>query len=416
MDKIPLCLVGCGGMGHRHILAYKELEESGIGNIELVAVCDLNPDNADLGKREVERLFGRTPLVFTDLDAVVSHPDIAAVDVVTDPSVHHQVAVPVLEAGKHVLCEKPLGITIRACRAMIEAADRNGVVLATAENLRRDPPNRLARSIIDHGLLDDPYLMIHNSMGGSGDQIYITPWRHMKDKGALGLDMAVHYTDIVQYYMGDFDEFYGTGKIVEPVRYRPDRESNKLESYIERFKTFPESIRPTGEDAVFGMYKMKSGAMVQFSFARAGRGGGNWDRSVHGRKGTLFAPGDRNGRAVVLKLEGREVQGEEILSLLPDFEMSEITARVFGEKMVTYDPAEFPPDPKHMAIEMHDFGEAVLKGTAPEVDGYLGMTAVAAIYGVYESGLAGRAVSMDEMLSGQVRAYQQDIDAALGLD
>ena len=67
-------------------------------------------------------------------------------------------------------------------------------------------------------------------------------------------------------------------------------------------------------------------------------------------------------------------------------------------------------------IEMHDFGEAVLKGTKPEVDGYLGMTAVAAIYGVYESGLAGRSVSMDEMLSGQVRAYQEEIDAALGLD
>ena len=415
MEKIPLCLIGCGGMGHRHILAYKELEDSGIGNIELVGVCDLNPDNADLGKREVERLFGRTPLVFNDLDGVVAHPDIAAVDVVTDPSVHHQVAVPVMEAGKHVLCEKPLGITIRACQAMIGAAEKNGVVLATAENLRRDPPNRLARGIIDQGLLGDPYLMIHNSMGGS-DRIYITPWRHMKDKGALGLDMAVHYTDIVQYYMGEYDEFYGMGKIVEPVRYRQDRAENKLESYTERFKTFPESIEPTGEDAVFGMYKMKSGAMVQFSFARAGRGGGNWDRSVHGRLGTLFAPGDRNGKEVILKLEGRELAGEEILSLLPDFQMSEITARVFGEKMVTYDPAEFPPDAKHMAIEMHDFGEAVLKGTRPEVDGYLGMTAVAAIYGVYESGLAGRPVTMDEMLSGQVRAYQEEIDAALGLD
>ena len=125
MDKIPLCLIGCGGMGHRHILSYKELEDSGIGNIELMAVCDLNSQNADLGKREVERLFGRTPLVFTDLDEVVKHPDIAAVDIVTDPSVHHQVAVPILEAGKHVLCEKPLGITIRACKAMIDAAGQN---------------------------------------------------------------------------------------------------------------------------------------------------------------------------------------------------------------------------------------------------------------------------------------------------
>ena len=60
MEKIPLCLIGCGGMGHRHILAYKELEDSGIGNIELMAVCDLNPKNADLGRRELERLFGRT--------------------------------------------------------------------------------------------------------------------------------------------------------------------------------------------------------------------------------------------------------------------------------------------------------------------------------------------------------------------
>ena len=253
-EKLNLAIVGCGGMGHRHILSYKELEDSGIGNIELMAVCDLNPQNADLGKREVERLFGRTPLVFTDLDEVVKHPDIAAVDIVPDPSVHHQVAVPVLEAGTHVLCEKPLGITIRACKAMINAAEKNNAVLATAENLRRDPPNRLARSIIEHGLLEDPYLMIHNSMGGNGDKIYITPWRHMKDKGALGLDMAVHYTDIVQYYMGEFEEFYGTGRIVETVRYRPEPDAgghNQLESYRERFKTFPESIEPTGEDAVF---------------------------------------------------------------------------------------------------------------------------------------------------------------------
>ena len=46
LEKIPLCVVGCGGMGHRHILAYKELDDSGIGNIEVVAVCDVQPENA----------------------------------------------------------------------------------------------------------------------------------------------------------------------------------------------------------------------------------------------------------------------------------------------------------------------------------------------------------------------------------
>ena len=415
MEKIPLCVIGCGGMGHRHILAYKELEESGIGNIELIAVCDVNPKNADLGKREIERLFGRTPLVFTDLNEVLAHPDIAAVDVVTDPSIHHRVTVPALEAGKHALVEKPLGITIRACKAMIAAAESSGAVLATAENLRRDPPNRLARAILDHGLLDDPYLMIHNALGGN-EQMIITPWRHLKDKGAIGLDMAVHYTDIVQYYMGEFDQIYGCGWIVEPVRYRPEGSGLELESYVERLKTFPESIEATGEDSVFAMYRMKSGAMVQFSYAGAGRGSRGFERSVHGRLGALHAPGDRNGRPVILRLEGKELQGEEILPLLPDFQMSEITERLFGKSVVQYKLDFAPIDAKHMAIEMHDFGEAILKGTRPEVDGQLGMTAVAAVYGAYESTLAGRAVSMDEMLSGRVRAYQEEIDAALGLD
>ena len=47
MEKVPICLVGCGGMGHRHVMGYKELKESGIGNLDLVAVCDIRRENAD---------------------------------------------------------------------------------------------------------------------------------------------------------------------------------------------------------------------------------------------------------------------------------------------------------------------------------------------------------------------------------
>lgn len=414
MEKIPLCLIGCGGMGHRHILAYKELEASGIGNIELMAVCDLNPRNAEMGGREIERLFGRKPLVFTDLERALACSEIAAVDVVTDPSTHHQVAVPALRAGKHAIVEKPLGLTVRACQAIIAAARENGVVLATAENLRRDPPNRLARSILDHGLLEAPFLMIHNALGGD-DQIIITPWRHLKDKGAIGLDMAVHYTDMVQYYLGEFDQISGRGLIVEPVRRRPDSHGLDLESYRERFKGFPESVQATGEDGLIALYTMKSGAMVQFSYVAGGRGSGTFERSVHGRRAAFWAPGDRNGRPVILRLEGKELKGAEILPLLPNFALSEITERLFGAGTVEYQ-LPFPPiDAKHMAIEFHDFGEAVLKGTRPEVDGQLGLTAVAAVLGAYESALAGRQVGMAEVLAGEVRAYQEEIDASLGL-
>jgi predicted dehydrogenase len=414
VEKLPLCLVGCGGMGQRHILAYKELADSGIGNIDLVAVCDVRQENADLGGREVERLFGRKPIVYTDLEKVLANPNIAAVDVVTDPSVHHMVAVPALLAGKHALVEKPLGITVRACQAIIEAASRGHAVLATAENLRRDPPNRLARSIIDHGLLGAPHLMIHNALGGD-DQIIITPWRHLKLKGAIGLDMAVHYTDIVQYYMGEFDQIYGRGLIVEPIRRRPNDHGLPLESYRERFKTFPETIEATGEDSVIALYRMKSGAMVQFAYVGGGRGSHEFERSVHGRQGALLAPGDRNGKAVILRLDGKEVRGADLLGLLPDFHLTDITERLFGPGVVEYDLPFAAIDAKHLAIEFHDFAEAVLSGGEPEVDGYHGMTAVAAILGAYESALAGRAVTMDEVLSGKVRAYQEEIDQELGL-
>ena len=421
MEKVPICLVGCGGMGHRHVMGYKELKDSGIGNLDLVAVCDIRQENAELVANEAERLLGRKPMVFTDLDQVLAHPNIAAVDVVTDGSTHHAVGVPALEAGKHTMVEKPLGITIRACQAMIDAAQRSGAVLATAENYRRDTPNRLVRAIIDHGLLGDPYLMIQTSLGG-GDTMAITPWRHLKEKGAIGLDMGVHYADIIRYYMGEYSQIFGRGLIVEPVRRKPDHADHPLISYRERAKTYPETVEATGEDSVIALYTMASGAVVQLSYVGGGRGSQGWERSVHGRWGAVYAPGDRNGNPVVLRLEGRELKGKEILPLLPQFELNEITERFFGKGGVEYEPPADAPDPgiavdaKHLAIEYHDFGEAIRNGTAPEVDGDGGMKAVAAIVGAYESALAKRSVSMESVLSGEVRQYQADIDTALGLD
>ena len=74
------------------------------------------------------------------------------------------------------------------------------------------------------------------------------------------------------------------------------------------------------------------------------------------------------------------------------------------------------PDAKNIAMELHDFGEAIIDSRAPEVDGHRGMATVAAVLGAFESELAGRALSMDELVAGDVRTYQADIDEALGLD
>lgn len=418
-ERIPICVVGCGGMGHRHTIAYHTLEQTGLSNMELMAVCDIRRENAERVAGEVERLFDRKPLIFTDLEQMLAHPHIAAVDVVTDGSTHHHIAAAALQAGKHALVEKPLGITVRACRKIIDAAAHSGAVLATAENYRRDPVNRLALAVIDAGLLGDPFLMMQTSLGGN-DVMAATPWRHRKEKGAIGLDMGVHYADIIRYFLGNYRRIFGRGMIVEPVRHRPLHEDHPLISYREQTRTYPETVKASGEDSVLAQYEMYSGATVQFTHIGGGRGSRRFERSIHGRWGALDVPRDRSGKAVRLRLEGQELFGKEILALLPDFHLNEITSRLFGPDGVVYERpdvphAEFALDARLLAIEYHDFGEAILQGRPPEVNGYDGMVAVAAILGAYESAAVGHAVEMADVLSGTVRTYQEEIDDALGL-
>ena len=341
--QIPICVVGCGGMGHRHMLGYKELKNTGIGNLEVVAVCDINRDMAELVANEAAGLLGRKPMVFDDLEKALAHPDIAAVDVVTDGASHHKVAVAALEAGKHAMVEKPLGVSVRACKAMIKASRENDAVLATAENYRRDPVMRLIRAIIDHGLIGEPHLMIQIALG-HGDTMAATPWRHLKVMGAIGMDMGVHYADLFQYFLGEYDLIFGKGLIVEPLRKRPNAENDPLSSHRERNKLYPETIEATGADSVIACYTMESGAVVQLSFA-GGRGSRGWERSIHGRWGAIYAPqGERTGGPVLLRLKDRELRGKEILAELPGFELDEIAARLFGRGRSSVRGADRQPD------------------------------------------------------------------------
>ena len=82
MDKLNLALIGCGGMGTRHLYGLRELARTPFNNIALRALCDLNRDNAELAAREAEHLLGSKPPVFTSLEAMVQAiPDLMAVDV-----------------------------------------------------------------------------------------------------------------------------------------------------------------------------------------------------------------------------------------------------------------------------------------------------------------------------------------------
>src|SRR5687767_12195018 len=134
-ERIALAIVGCGGMGRRHLRGMAKLYGSSLCNLELAAVCDLNEANANLLADEAKELLGARPRIFSDIAQMAREvDDLQAADVTTETGAHHSVSVACLEAGLHVLCEKPLAVTVRGCTLAIAAAKRHRRVLSVAEN------------------------------------------------------------------------------------------------------------------------------------------------------------------------------------------------------------------------------------------------------------------------------------------
>jgi predicted dehydrogenase len=415
-ERVKLALVGCGGMGRRHLRGLAELAASSRANVELVAVTDLNADNANFLADEAAQLLGRRPAVFRDIARMAHEVEgLSAASVTTDAGSHHVVATACLEAGLHVLCEKPLAVTLRGCNLVVDAAKRAGVTLSVAENYRRDPINRLVRALIDDGAIGTPRLMIETSVGGR-DRIAITPWRHMKQSGSITLDAGVHYADILRYYLGEVRTVYGESRLHETVRHNTGS-AGPGGFYGRWANSFPDEIEPTGEDALYAFVTFESGALAQWTYDQAGHGLPAHGRHVYGSRASVECPGDRNGRPIKLHLDdGTVIDDERILEYAPRYRLSPLAAELFGgERVWTYSFEFNTTDSKIVALEYFELGECVQSGAVPEVSGEEGRADVALTYAPFEAGRLGRPVSMDELIEGRADVYQRDIDAMLGL-
>jgi predicted dehydrogenase len=415
-EPVRLAIVGCGGMGRRHLAGLAELTKADPRSTELVAVCDLNEQNAGDLADEAQALLGSRPAVFTDAATMVRETDgLEAADCTTDTGSHHRVAVDLLDLGLHTLCEKPLALTIRGCNGILAAAERNGKILSVAENYRRDPINRLVRALLDDGAIGERQFIMETGVRGR-DTLFITPWRHQKLTGALTLDAGVHSADILQYYFGDPASAYGQVRLYEKTRVR--RDTAGPGGWYEKWAAnLPPTVEATGEDAMFGLITFANGALGQWVDHYAGHGQPFNHRMVFGTRGSIAAPGDRNGRPVRLTLDdGTDVADGRVLDYAPSYRLDAVSAAIFGgERPWTYD-FDFPTtDRKIIALEYAEFATCIRTGAQPEVDGIAGRRAVALVYALFESDAAGRPVTIAEVESAAVDAYQREIDEHLGL-
>ncbi|MFD4975460.1 Gfo/Idh/MocA family protein [Streptomyces sp. NPDC058424] len=162
----------------------------------------------------------------TDWRALIARDDVDIVDICTPGDSHAEIAVAALEAGKHVLCEKPLANSVEEARAMTEAAERaraRGQVAMVGFNYRRLPATALARRMVAEGRLGTlRHVRVSYLQDWLVDPEFPLTWRLRKDSagsGALG-DLGAHIVDLAQYLAGE--PITGVSAVTETfVRERP---------------------------------------------------------------------------------------------------------------------------------------------------------------------------------------------------
>jgi predicted dehydrogenase len=319
------------------------------------------------------------------------------------------------------MIEKPLGLTVRACNVIRRAASASSRVLSVAENFRRDPVNRLARALLEAGVIGTPRLLIHHSIDG-GDQMLISVWRHQKDQSGVLIDVGVHYADMMEYLLGEIDLVYAQTRLHEPIRKNPAAEggtpaANPAGVYGRWQKEMPATFAATAEDAAYATLMFKQGLVGQYIEDHAGHGQRLWARQIYGSAGSMSLPVDRSGGSISLQIAGQaEMRSASLLDLVPSFRLDAVTASLFGaERLAEYRFSFAETDRKLLAVEYADFAGAIRTEHPPEVDAEQGARSVAVSYALLESSAIGRPVTVAEVLAGELGSYQQSIDEELEL-
>lgn len=206
--RIKVAVIGCGSIAtHRHLPECAANE-----NVEITAVCDV------VGERAREAAVKYQAKAYTDYKTLLKEECIDAVSVCLPNYLHAPVSIDALNAGMHVLCEKPMATSIEEADKMIEAAERNGKKLMIGHNQRFVASHRKAKELIESGAIGNVY-SFRTAFGHGGPEGWSADgkesWFFKKDEafiGAMG-DLGVHKADLVRYLLQD--EFVEVGAFVE---------------------------------------------------------------------------------------------------------------------------------------------------------------------------------------------------------
>ena len=413
---IRIGIVGCGRILAAHLRGYRLLRELGFEDFRITALCSRKEADAasyiTRGQGPPQRLpvsdipgdplavgdeylsdFQDTSDVktFTDYRRMIAEAPLDAVNDFSTHALHHQIAKAALDAGKHLLTQKPLAVTIKAARQMCEHADRSRVVFGVFENARFRPSVRHLHWLFHGG----PGGMLQMLLSGNIARWWApnrivaeTPWRHkLLEAGGITLDLGVHQFNVIRYLAGEVESVDGRVSVIEPRRVTIDNRGEVIHS-----------IDCDADDTCFASFETVKGVCGSLSASWAGHGGPTTIGAgmvFHGTKGK--ASGD----------EFTDDAGTpQSLSNLYQSRADENTRQ-----------RDFPiPTDDNYALTQHDWLEAIRRTHQPEIDGWEGLKDLACAYAVLESSLASKRIRVEDVFEGRLETYQQPLNRRYGIE
>ncbi len=289
MDKkVRIGIIGCGGIANgKHMPALKKLP-----NVEMVAFCDIIEEKAVKAARE----FGVPGAkVFTDYKELLKEQDIDVVHVLTPNKQHSFITVDALEAGKHVMCEKPMAINSAEAKKMIDAAKRTGKKLTIGYQNRFRPECLYLKKVCEAGDLGDIYYARAQAIRRRA----VPTWGVFLDAENQGggplIDIGTHALDLTLWEMNNYEPAMVVG-----TKYR---ELADTENAANAWGSW-DPKKFTVEDSAFGFIRMKNGATIYLEASWALN-----TLDVHEAKTILC--GDKGGADMMGEDGGLRINGEK---------------------------------------------------------------------------------------------------------
>lgn len=365
MKKLNIGLIGAGFMAKAHSIAYAGMPMF-FWPAPAIPVKKILVDiNEEVARDSAMKLGFES--YDTDWRKIIDDPEIDIVDICTPNNVHAEIAIAAAKAGKHILCEKPLSLTVSEAKEMYEAARDNNVTTMVAFNYRRTPAVQLAKKYIDEGaigkILDFRGTYLQD---WSADPNSPLSWRFQKDicgSGALG-DIGTHVVDMLRFLVGEFDSV--NAHTATYISSRPVQSglADNLGT-VKGSDDLPRKPVDVDDQCCF-MVQCKNGAFGTIEATRNAWGRNNYITfEIHGTEGSLFFNYERRDELqVCFAKDGDDRRGFRTVYTGP--------AHPYGNGLWPI-PALGIGYTETKIIETYDFIKAITEGEQPTPnfrDGY----------------------------------------------